>query len=358
MRRALYLVVACLLAANAQADVLNVPGDYPTIQAAIDASAPGDEIVIAAGSYDVANPHVLPQGGLSFRGTGEVALSGSAGGAFFDILDPQDQDHFRFEHLRFVTNNIGIRTPVPSNPFPETHLEVVDCTFVDNNVGISARNTGNLEVADCRFEGGGEGIYMLYAWLHAQDCVFLGMEGMAIYGEDGPPQRLIERCLFADCTATAGALAVVWDYHFTCRQCTFVRCGTAGGAAITASGVATIDLDRCIVVDGPGRALACSEDERFTITCSDIWNNAAGDWSDDCAIGGADENGNFSADPLFCNASAGDYTIDASSPCTAGGNDCGVIVGAFDVGCGATGVGELPPGTVQESSLSAVKSLY
>lgn len=340
-------------AAPALGDTIHVPGDQPTIQAAIDAAAPGDEIVIAAGTYSVAEPHVLPQGGLSFQGVGEVVLTGS-GGAFFDVLDPQDQDLFRFEHLRFVTNNIGIRTSVPSNPFPDTHLEVVDCTFVDNNVGISARNTGNLEVADCRFEGGGMGIYMLYAWLHAQDCVFLGTEEMAIYGEDGPPQRLVERCLFADCMAAA--VSVVWDYHFTCRQCTFVHCGRPYGAAISAGGVATIVLDRCIVVDGPGRAFACSENERFTITCSNIWNNAAGDWSDDCAIGGADENGNFSADPLFCNASAGDYTIDASSPCTASGNACGVIVGAYDVGCGVTGIPELP--SAEASSLSAIKSRY
>ncbi len=43
----------CLIGGTspAAADILHVPGDYPTIQAGIDAAVNGDEVVVADGIY-------------------------------------------------------------------------------------------------------------------------------------------------------------------------------------------------------------------------------------------------------------------------------------------------------------------
>lgn len=54
--------------ANARASIINVPGNYATIQAAISAAALGDTIQVAAGVYPVAATIVLNKAGLTISG--------------------------------------------------------------------------------------------------------------------------------------------------------------------------------------------------------------------------------------------------------------------------------------------------
>lgn len=346
----LLFAVACLLLLPASAAaVLRVPADHPTIQAAVDAAAPGDEILIAAGTYSVAAPHLLPPGGLTLRGEGEVVLTGSSG-AYFEVDEPQNLDLFRFENLRFLGNPVGIRTPVPESPFPETRLEVEHCRFEANGIGISARNAGQFRLTNCHFEGGTVGVYLMHAWLLAADCVFIGQEN-AIRSEEGLAERLVERCLFVDCWGYYGAVALDEDELFSLIQCTFDRCGATNGAAISSRQGARVVLEQCIVANGPGLAFGCigGLENLFIVSCSNLWENAGGNWHA-CGHGGPEENGNFSADPRFCDPVAGDYSIEAGSPCAPANNTCAELIGAYDVACETTGVGR--------ASLSAIKSRY
>jgi hypothetical protein len=45
----------------------------------------------------------------------------------------------------------------------------------------------------------------------------------------------------------------------------------------------------------------------MTIACTNIWGNHGGDWVG-CVADQAHIDGNFSADPLFCDADLGDFT--------------------------------------------------
>ncbi|MCR9218515.1 MAG: hypothetical protein NXI14_15110, partial [bacterium] len=74
------LAACAMLPATSLADIIHVPADFPTIQAAIDAALDGDEIVVGPGTYA---PFELRTGiGLTITGSdGAAATVVDAGGA-------------------------------------------------------------------------------------------------------------------------------------------------------------------------------------------------------------------------------------------------------------------------------------
>lgn len=76
MRIALGLAAAALLPASARADTLSVPSQHGTIQAAVDAAAPGDVIVVAAGEY-AENVVVADAEALTIVADGAVTVAGT-----------------------------------------------------------------------------------------------------------------------------------------------------------------------------------------------------------------------------------------------------------------------------------------
>ena len=64
--------------------------------------------------------------------------------------------------------------------------------------------------------------------------------------------------------------------------------------------------------------------------------------------------GNFSADPLFCLGTNPEdpLSLCADSPCLPSGNDCGVLIGAHDEGCGEC------DDPVESSSWGSIKALF
>jgi hypothetical protein len=85
--------------------------------------------------------------------------------------------------------------------------------------------------------------------------------------------------------------------------------------------------------------------DTLTVACTDIFNNASGDWTGPLASF-ANTAGNLSVDPEFCAPDTGDYHLQADSPLAAANNIvCGTI-GRLDVNCpadpGSSGVNDLP----------------
>lgn len=79
------------------------------------------------------------------------------------------------------------------------------------------------------------------------------------------------------------------------------------------------------------------------IDCSDIHGNQSDDWVEDWLQTALMQPGNFSDAPLYCDADAGDLTLQSTSPCLAINNACNLQIGALEQGCeGATSVDDMP----------------
>lgn len=217
------------------------------------------------------------------------------------------------------------------------------CVFEDNAADDSggARLTDSrARLVSCVFRdnrayhpeaGGGGGLTSSGTELALEECVFYGNSASASGGGVSIFQGTasLTGCTFAGNTATFGAGIGVYD--------------------------APAAFDRVVVAfntGGPGIECTGGAPE-VGIACSDLYRNEGGDWVG-CVAGRLGEDGNFSADPLFCDLAEGDLTLTGHSPCLPGehpeGADCGLI-GALGYGCG-------DPTAVLPSSWGNLKSTF
>ncbi len=138
--------------------------------------------------------------------------------------------------------------------------------------------------------------------------------GGAVFARDSESQPLFLRCTFW------GNTAEPWE-------------GDLRGGTISSRDDANVILEQVIIANSlDGGGIFTEPDGLVTISCSDVWGNAGGNY-----IGSIPDqtglNGNFSADPLFCFPEGGDFRLVTGSPCLPENNDCGLPMGAFPEGC-------------------------
>ena len=139
--------------------------------------------------------------------------------------------------------------------------------------------------------------------------------------------------------------------HPPITSCTFAE-NSAGlnGGGLFCMKESSPALNRVIIAfSSSGEGIYGMDESVPTLVCCDVYGNAGGGY------GGTVPNqtgmvGNIAEDPLFCGLPLGDLTIDAASPCAPGGSECGMLMGAHDIGCGIS--------AVQERSWGAIKGMY
>jgi len=139
------------------------------------------------------------------------------------------------------------------------------------------------------------------------------------------------------------------------------RTTVAGNSAAQGGGIAITDsaepaFEGVIVAMNVGNGGVLCEDAGSspTFSCMNVFGNEGDGYAGQCADPtGLD--GNISTDPLFCNATAGDYSLCDISPCAPGnhpdGSDCGRI-GALGTAC------VCEPTAVEEATWGSIKALF
>lgn len=240
----------------------------------------------------------------------------------------------------------------------DTFVSINDCVFEDNvnaptatvesGGAISCRGSGGIYLGGSRlarntaYEGGAVFAETMSATI--EDCEFIDntadSDGGALYLNPGLAGQMgLFNNVFAGNTAAdqGGAIQIQEAQDVDIYRCTFVgNGGSAGVAQISTNATVALDMRFSIIAhgtDGPVLQAAYEPGLTLNVACTDIIDNAAGDWTGVLAPF-ASVAGNVSLLPGFCDRTAGNYHLAADSPCLDTANGCGTTMGALDVGCG------------------------
>jgi len=168
-----------------------------------------------------------------------------------------------------------------------------------------------------------------YARISFINCHISGNSGLSISPFAIPARFEMIGCVY---DSNYAPISPVGGMLKNINNCTITR--NIGGGIIVSS-YSPLNISNTIIAYNHGVGIMDSDAEPVAISCCDLFGNDSGNY-----VGiqsPFDSNGNFSANPLFCDISNSDFEIHACSPCAPGNNDCDTLIGAFGVGCGHCG---------------------
>ncbi|MCX6832893.1 MAG: right-handed parallel beta-helix repeat-containing protein, partial [candidate division Zixibacteria bacterium] len=263
-------------------------------------------------------------------------------------------------------------------------MTVSDCWFEENRVTLlegaggailSAQMFSEMRVLNSTFvrNSAGTGGAIVGGLSAATGCAFLQNSANwagAMYFTSGSSEAcpMLDSCIFDGNSADSTGGALMSFVPTICREltkflsCTFVRNSAPEGSLLVMKGFPGDkmfpDFENCLIADNSGGPLVRDRDTTWltaTLHCCNIYGNTGGDWISYIASQ-ADSNGNFLADPLFCDTTSGDFHLQGNSPCAPGNNSCGVLIGALPVAC-SWGCGDID-GSGSVNVTDAVRLVY
>jgi len=372
----LALVAGCSSSTTAPAPehVIRVPADHPTIQAALDACADGDTVLVAAGTYTGPANRVLDFAGKSLVLMG----AGRSGDVVIDCGGENCGFHFHSgEDSSSVVIGINVINGAGWDYGGAVLCEgasprFVECSFSYCMAGFSQGGAiacvgGSPTFVSCvidtngpgRTGGGGAGAYLVDSQARFVECVFSRNahpdEAGAVQCDESA--AVFESCIFWRNMACNGAAVSCHNSPAQFSRCTFVsNRGYNRGGAVWCDGPEAPSFVECTFVHNHaanGSALCCECEDASPSVLNTVmafgssrpvvcWGTGAPDITHCVVFGNAASDSLCGShhDNLFCNPRLCDVAQPAlgvafDSPCLAQNNAWAEQVGAYTGGCSA-----------------------
>lgn len=272
-----------VLPAISLATTIHVPGDYPTIQQAIDAAVGGDIVLVAPGTYTE---------NIDFKGKA-ITVKGNQGPSLttIDGSKPLDPDHGSVVSFRQMEGSDSVLDGFTVTGGKGT---LIDYTYYGGGIFCSNGSSpliANNIITDNTVDGDGGGMYSTLSSPVVTGCTFTknrttgyypsySMGGGFCSANGGKP--IVTHCVFKDNQAFNGGGAGVLKGNVVLKHCSFnANRADSGGGFSDLFGSA--EVFHCIFQGnsaessiGWGGGIDVSSDEDVEFACCDFVENTAG----------------------------------------------------------------------------------
>jgi len=337
LRLAPVATVVLLVACTLHAEVIDVPGEYPTIQEGVNAAVAGDTVLVDAGTYSGTQNHPI-----YFYGK-DISLVGKYG-AGATIIDCEHSDRaFVFVYDESDASIVDGFTVINGGGRPfyggaiyiyEASPTIKNCVFRENTAEASGA------------------VHCLYSSSTISNCAFIDNTAEAQFGGalcSSYSSLTVTGCTFSGNAAPAGSAIRMYESSGSIEDCTIVGNSTTEYGVIRFDTSSTTAITNTIVAfNTHGIPIHCAGGSVPTTTHCVVFGNAEGD-----SLSGSYHD-NLFVDPLLCDIYAGDFSLCANSPClpAAPENLWGELVGACDQGCSECG------SAVEQTTWGVIKGMY